>query len=667
MTYGRSGPATNVYRAPATDPCFETSAFHWANLTSGSRITALWILLTPYALANVAGWMAGWQPNPTTQTGAGDHQSWHRRLGRMSIRSASLALTALFMSQSLTAGVLLPMRWIGQNDTLSIGPVNIQLSIGPAAAMTGLVLAVTILFVWLVAVVSTRTHFPRMRHVSPVKLLFDLNGATMVEAKERQDRSPTGGDPREDPGGALVTDRRLWSVHPMLHRLRRLHLAGGLTVLALGVLSWTDQVPIAVVLVVLLAASALFGALITLAPTTSVAWWIGALAPHFSVGLLVISLISIWTTDPSSWHPEISHTLTFGISVVLAVFAFGALTAGPLSLGALVLATFSGVVLGTSIGLLIDDALGTGELIGEGVGWVAVAMLALIAWLVAVAAGIALFGGTREGTPSRSPLPWKVRRLVLLRRVVLEARVLFYAAGLFGIGAAIYVVAAIWRHSGKAGATELLDRLSAGLDPAALGTFPDLLVQVAVTIAIVVPGYFAIRSIRKGWISDEGGRGRRRQVGILWDLGSFWPRWYHPLAPPGYGPRAVRDLGEILDHLPEGSLLGAHSQGSLIAAVALHETPRDLGLISYGSQLGLLYPRMFPATGIPELVDAVTGRITNWVNLWRGSDPIGGQVVNHPKVEDRHVNEGNGHSRYEPTPTYSLTRRELAGIREGPC
>lgn len=667
MTYGRRGPATNVYRAPPTDPCFETSAFHWANLTSGSRITALWILLTPYALANLAGWMAGWQPNPTVQTGPGDHQSWHRRLGCLSIRSAGLALTALFVAQSLTAGVLLPMRWLSQNETLMVGPLEIGVSIPPRAALTVLVISVGLLFLWLVAVVSTRTHFPRVERESPLRLLFDVDGATMIHAREGS--GVPAANPREDPGGALVTDGRMWTVHTMLHRLRRLHFSGGLIVLSLGVLSWTSQIQVAAGLLILLPVFALFGWLVTYLPESGAGWWLGVLAPHASVILFVGAISSIWASDPANWQPEISHTLSFGIAVVLAVFAFGALAAGPLSLGALVLATFSGVVLGTSVGLLIDGALGTNELIGEGVGWVAIAMLALIGWLLVVALAAAFIGHEEDEAGGTSPLPTssKLRWLVLFRRVLLEARLLFYGAGLFGIAATVYVAAAIWRFGVEAGARGLVETLEAGLDPAALGTFSGLLVQVAVTITIVVPGYFAIRSIRKGWISEEGGRGRRRQVGILWDLGSFWPRWYHPLAPPGYGPRAVEDLGEVLDGLPDGSLIGAHSQGSLIAAVTLSSSSRPLGLITYGSQLGILYPRMFPATGIPELVDLVSGRVTNWINLWRRTDPIGGQYLDHPEVNNRHVDDDSGHSRYEPTPTYSLTRREMAGIGEGPC
>lgn len=60
---------------------YETEAYHWGSLTTGHWLTSLWILLAPFAFANVAGWMA-------------------RRRGpfhRAAIRLAGLALTALFV------------------------------------------------------------------------------------------------------------------------------------------------------------------------------------------------------------------------------------------------------------------------------------------------------------------------------------------------------------------------------------------------------------------------------------------------------------------------------------------------------------------------------------------------------------------------------------------
>ena len=35
---------------------------------------------------------------------------------------------------------------------------------------------------------------------------------------------------------------------------------------------------------------------------------------------------------------------------------------------------------------------------------------------------------------------------------------------------------------------------------------------------------------------------KRRTIGVLWDVGTFWPRSYHPLSPPCYTERAVPDL-----------------------------------------------------------------------------------------------------------------------------
>jgi len=76
----------------------------------------------------------------------------------------------------------------------------------------------------------------------------------------------------------------------------------------------------------------------------------------------------------------------------------------------------------------------------------------------------------------------------------------------------------------------------------------------------------------------------RRSIGMVWDVTSFFPRRFHPLAPPCYAEKAVLDLRnriiQVRRHAPapagpvdpetEGRLLiVAHSEGTLLTAAAL--------------------------------------------------------------------------------------------------
>ncbi len=146
--------------------------------------------------------------------------------------------------------------------------------------------------------------------------------------------------------------------------------------------------------------------------------------------------------------------------------------------------------------------------------------------------------------------------------------------------------------------------------------------------------------------------GKRRSVGVLWDVGTFWPRASQPLAPPCYMERSIPEtvnrlrralgdiqrtrgeernrprgkrkahpdpatdpeenyyIGELLSKDPptgvhkillnqERVLINGYSQGSPIAAAIIAQLPQPLRnrvyLVTVGSPLRRLYGRAFPA------------------------------------------------------------------------
>ncbi|MFF3959012.1 hypothetical protein ACFYY1_38285 [Streptomyces sp. NPDC001890] len=126
----------------------------------------------------------------------------------------------------------------------------------------------------------------------------------------------------------------------------------------------------------------------------------------------------------------------------------------------------------------------------------------------------------------------------------------------------------------------------------------------------------------------------RRTIGILWDVGTFWPRAAHPFAPPCYAERAVPDLASRMSAwtaLTRGRLvISGHSQGSVLAASAVWQLPAGtrsrVALLTYGSPIERLYARWFPAYFGPGPLHALHRSVHCWRNLWRATDPIGGRV-----------------------------------------
>ncbi|MGV9632019.1 hypothetical protein [Streptomyces sp. NPDC003487] len=178
----------------------------------------------------------------------------------------------------------------------------------------------------------------------------------------------------------------------------------------------------------------------------------------------------------------------------------------------------------------------------------------------------------------------------------------------------------------------------------------------------------------------------RRTIGILWDVGTFWPRAAHPFAPPCYAERAVPDLTWRMATWTRATggrlVISGHSQGSVLAAAAAWQLPpsarRRVALLTYGSPLERLYGRWFPAHFGPAALASLHQDVDRWRNLYRLTDPIGGPMRltgdSGPEVDRAPLKDplsyGRtalhplpapilGHSDYQADPAFAEARREL--------
>lgn len=178
------------------------------------------------------------------------------------------------------------------------------------------------------------------------------------------------------------------------------------------------------------------------------------------------------------------------------------------------------------------------------------------------------------------------------------------------------------------------------------------IIQLSAWIALgVVIGAFV--AVRRG-LRDHAFRTR---VGALWDVATFWPRSFHPFAPPAYATRAIPEIQTRLTQITSipapdtpgdsvaaprqaggAAILSGHSQGSVVSLAAVASLPDAVRcricLITHGSPLGRLYQRYFPRYFSQELFDHCARRLGasdeiadgSWLNYWRRTDPIGDPV-----------------------------------------
>jgi hypothetical protein len=687
-----------------------TEAYSWGGLTSGDNTRALWLLLLPFMLLNVAFFMAPYRrpPEPGGETAepvdAAEtaRRRWARMIDRFSAsvqRLLALSFTATFALTTVTVAMDLVgwqcaatrdvcgTSWLGWLAWDGLDRPGRQL------AVTALLPLAVITFLWWLA----RTTWQGLERVD-VPQSAQVDVATPLE------------------------DRAMWNGRAAVRRLRALHVATGLAVPAVFVLVPLRPAPAPLALarvgdLALLVALLVVTMVLALLPGTGsrerprpAAAAVPAGSPEPTAEQVRDEQERAERSGFYRWWPWVATGLT-SVALLVACLAPEAVPRGgtlPWLVGttqwlfagqALLLVVLVVVcrVLRRQADAPAEAACGPGARRVSAVpAWHGLALpgVAMLAWVLAggFSAGVILRAAQFLGTPVATDTG--TGRGVAHPLVVPTAYTWAAVAGLvLGVVAAGAAGVVWWRL--RAPSTETTAAVETAYGPAAednperrdeiagawyAATSLTRCVQgavgflLAVTVLVLVAGGVGFLTVGSGllagvpWLVDLAdlaitgfvlglvavGRqayrnpALRRSVGIAWDLGTFWPRAVHPLAPPCYAERAIPDLLQRLQYYTGPNrgnvLLSCHSQGTVIGAAVLLQVETAVtartAFLSYGCPLTRLYAAFFPAyvnatalgrlgsflsaaPGTPSAHERASWR---WRNLYRPSDPIGGPV-----------------------------------------
>ncbi|WP_240661543.1 MULTISPECIES: hypothetical protein [unclassified Streptomyces] len=678
-------------------------AYVWCNLTSGNGTRALWLLLLPFMVVNLAHWM-----RPTAR----DRRRTVRLYGLL-VRLIGLSLTVLLVAAACE--VALDLTAWQCAGTLActerhswLGFLSPEVSDGGWWSLPGRRLA-------LAALVPAA--------LTGLLWFLSLRTWSAYESQQPMRHDP---EPEEDGGPTALSRPGFWYGRRLVARLRAAHTAAGLLTVAAAVGSAAaryDREP-------------------------------GGPAVLHVLGLLLEALLAVgagavvWVVcrrgrserrldDDLDRHLVRVLPLAALVLLALAVVYAGWERTGWQSAGRLPAdATFGGLALAQ--GLLVIVLAGVAHTLHRSAPDRRAAMRGLAGPAVAMLAcalGGVMSGGVSQrvsdwldGTGTSMPGPpvlltwqasvippllvlllvlcgWLARRAVRLARVERAAVEREYPGETGDPGrtrriASMRAMAALTDRGPRilavTSAATLL--LGAGALAGAFATdkTPG---EAAQGSYAVVHGAAETAQALGSWLIGLGfilfvtwGRraykdaSARRTIGILWDVGTFWPRAAHPFAPPCYAERAVPDLTWRIATWTRSTggrlVLSGHSQGSVLAAAAAWQLPpstrRRVALLTYGSPLERLYGRWFPAHFGPDALAFLHQEVDCWRNLHRRTDPIGGPMrlpgdlgpdVDRPALRDPLAygrTEAHplpapilGHSDYQADPAFAEERRRL--------
>lgn len=679
-------------------------AYVWCNLTSGNGSRALWLLLLPFMVVNLAHWM-----RPTVS----DDRRAAVRLYGLLVRLVGLTLTVLLVAAACE--VALDLAAWQCAGTRSCAEEHSWLGfLSPAVSDDS----------WW-SQPGRRLALASLVPAALTGLLWYLSHRTW-SAYESQQPVPREAEPAQEAERAGLGRPGFWYGRRLVARLRVAHTAAGLLTVAaaLGTAAARHDRESGGPAVLeglgrVLDATYVLGAVVVL--------WVvcrrgrsehrldrhldEALVrrlPLASVALLALTLVYAGWSRPS-WRsgPRLPGDTAFGTIALVECLLVIAL----------------GVVAHVLHRARPDPRTAMRGLAGPAVAMLACALGGVMSGGVSqrVADWLDGTGGTIEGPPvlltwQASVIPplllvllalvgWLVRRTVLLRRTETAAVDLAYANEARDTAttrriASIRAMAALTDRAPRiVGVTSVVTLVLGGLALAGATATGETPARAADGTYTVVRGAAETAQALGSWLIGVGfilfvtwgrraykDRTARRTIGILWDVGTFWPRAAHPFAPPCYAERAVPDLTWRIAGWTRATggrlVLSGHSQGSVLAAAAAWQLEpsvrKRVALLTYGSPLERLYGRWFPAHFGPAALSRLHRDVDCWRNLYRATDPIGGPVrlpgdcgrqVDREALEDPLAYGRTethplpapilGHSNYQADPVFAQEREAL--------
>ncbi|MFB4426440.1 hypothetical protein C5F59_035835 [Streptomyces sp. QL37] len=654
-------------------------AYCWSNLTSGNGSRALWLLLLPFMVVNLAHWMRPAARGRTRTV----------RLYGVLVRLVALSLTVLLTAAVCEVALDLvawqcagtpecsvQRSWLGFLSSRQDGWFSQP---GRRLAVAALVPAALVGLLWYL---SNRTW---TAYESQRSLTWDEPDSAETDEEADTDAAARSGAPVVRPA---LGRPGFWYGRRLVARLRAAHTAAGFLTVATAVGSTaarhdrTAESPVPAVTGVLLETVLALCGLVVVAVVchrgrserrldNRIDRALTTFLPGTALALLLCAVVYAgwsrpgWVSSGALSGEAVFRTLAVSQGLLVVVLAVAALSlyrrapeprttlhglGGP---AVAMLACALGGVMTGGIAQRVADWLDGPGTPGMGAGADIEGPPVLLSWQASVIPVLLLLllppviwlavrtvRRARRMGPAieaeyeeKRPEPGRTRRIARTRAT---AALTDSAPGILGLLSAATLLLGAGAVTGSWLSGEV-----PGLATDGTGPFVESVAETAQSTGSWMTGFGVILLVTWGRRAYRD-VSARRTIGILWDVGTFWPRAAHPFAPPCYAERAVPDLSSRMcawTGRTRGRLvISGHSQGSVLAAAAVWQLPdsarRRVALLTYGSPIERLYGRWFPAYFGRVPLEGLQRSVHCWRNLWRSTDPIGGPV---------RIDEGQGH------------------------